>query len=210
MSGLPVDIFDPAGGFLYELFGARPNWATGADSKTAMRNVPRGYYFNHSAFVPAIVEPGQPIPSANEPAAIVDRSAEAAADIGDVGRNILRGPGQSNLDISLAKRVLLAESKGFEFRADSFNVLNHPSRDNPISDIRTDDFGKIVSFSSSPRIVQLVLKFNFRVRGRTCNTEMGVALASAVWISRPPNSSERSKDKIIAAAFRRKTKSFSA
>src|SRR5439155_16361004 len=50
MSGLPVDIFDPGGGFLYGLFGARPNWATGADSKTVMDNIPKGYYFNPSAF----------------------------------------------------------------------------------------------------------------------------------------------------------------
>src|SRR5437879_12432785 len=27
LSGLPVDIFDPTGGLLYGLFGARPNWA---------------------------------------------------------------------------------------------------------------------------------------------------------------------------------------
>jgi hypothetical protein len=36
MSGLPLDIFDPGGGFLYGLFlGARPNWAPGANSKAA-------------------------------------------------------------------------------------------------------------------------------------------------------------------------------
>jgi hypothetical protein len=39
--------------------------------------------------------------------------------------------------------------------------LNHPNRDNPVSDINTADFGKILSFSSSPRIVQFALKFSF-------------------------------------------------
>jgi hypothetical protein len=162
MSGLPVDIFDPGGGFLYGLFGgARPNWAEGANNKTAASNVPRGYYFNPSAFVPALVQPGQPIPSTHDLTAIVDPNAEAATDVGNVGRNILRGSGQSNVDISVGKRFPLAESKTLEFHADFFNVLNHPSRDNPVSDISTADFGRTVSFSSSPRIVQLSLKFNF-------------------------------------------------
>ena len=123
MSGLPVDIFDPGGGFLYGLFGgARPNWAEGANNKTAASNVPRGYYFNPSAFVPALVQPGQPIPSAHDLTAIVDPNAEAATDVGNVVRNILRGPGQSNLDISVGKRFPLAESKTLEFHADFFNV----------------------------------------------------------------------------------------
>jgi hypothetical protein len=56
MSGLPVDIFDPSGGSLYGLFGgARPNWAQGASRRTAITNVPQGYYFNPSAFVEATV-----------------------------------------------------------------------------------------------------------------------------------------------------------
>ena len=61
-----------------------------------------------------------------------------------------------------------------ELRADFFNALNHASRSNPISDIsvaeRADptgrilspgDFGRILNFDSSPRIVQLSLSFNF-------------------------------------------------
>ena len=48
-----------------------------------------------------------------------------------------------------------------ELRWEIFNLLNHANRDNPISDISTGDFGKILSFSSSPRIIQLSLKFNF-------------------------------------------------
>jgi len=161
MSGLPVDIFDPGGGLLYGQFGARPNWTAGANSKTAMNNIPRGYYFNPSAFVAALVQPGQLIPSAYDRTAVVDPGAEAATDIGNVGRNILRGSSQSNVDISLGKRFPLAESKLLEFRADFFNLLNHPNRDNPVSDISTPDFGKVLSFSSSPRIVQFALKLTF-------------------------------------------------
>ena len=161
MSGLPVDIFDPTGGLLYGLFGARPNWAPAANAKIAKNSVPAGYYFNPLAFSQAMVQPGQPIPSAHDPTAIVDPAAEAGTDIGNVGRNVLRGPNQSNLDFSVGKRFPLAESKALEFHADFFNLLNHPNRDNPVSDISTADFGKVLSFSSSPRIVQFALKFVF-------------------------------------------------
>jgi hypothetical protein len=51
--------------------------------------------------------------------------------MGNVGRNVLRGPRRSNLDFSLGKRFPLTESKSLEFHADLFNLLNHPSRDNP-------------------------------------------------------------------------------
>jgi hypothetical protein len=161
MSGLPVDIFDPTGGFLYGLFGARPNWVAGANRQSAMSNVPGGYYFNPGAFAQAIVQPGQPIPSAHDLTAIVDPASEAATDIGTVGRNVLRGPPQSNVDLSVSKQFSLTESKILEVHADLFNVLNHANRDNPVSDISTADFGKVVSFSSSPRIVQLAVKFRF-------------------------------------------------
>ena len=161
MSGLPVDIFDPGGGSLYGLFGARPNWAIGANRRTAMRNVPPGYYFNPSAFSPAIVEPSQPIPSAHDVTAIVNSVTEGGTDIGNVGRNVLRGPEQTNLDFSLGKRFPLPESRAVEAHVDFFNVLNQPSRDNPVSNISTTDFGKVLGVSSSPRIVQLALKFNF-------------------------------------------------
>jgi hypothetical protein len=162
MSGLPVDIFDPTGGYLYGLFfGARPDWAAGASPGTAMKHVPAGYYFNPAAFTQAVIQPGQPIPSAHDPTALVNPNTEAATDIGNVGRNILRGPAQSNLDFSLEKRFVVTESKALEFHADFFNLLNHPNRDNPISDITAADFGKVVSFSSSPRIVQFALKFSF-------------------------------------------------
>jgi outer membrane receptor protein involved in Fe transport len=176
MSGLPIDIVDPAGGTLYGLQGARPNWAPGAGRQTAISNVPPGYYFNPYAFAMAIVQPGQPIPSAHDPTAL---AGDVGTDIGNVGRNVLRGPGQSCVDLSVLKRVPIRESTNLEFRADFFNVLNHRNQNNPISDISTvlatggsidnatgrilspGDFGRILGVSSSPRILQLALVFHF-------------------------------------------------
>jgi hypothetical protein len=82
-------------------------------------------------------------------------------DIGNVGRNILRGPSQSNIDLSFEKRFPLTESKDLRFRADFFNLLNHANQDGPVNDIDAGDFGRIVSFASSPRIIQLSVKFGF-------------------------------------------------
>jgi hypothetical protein len=104
------------------------------------------------------VEPGEPVPSAHDLTAL---AGELGTDIGNVGRNILRGPSQSNFDLSVAKRIALTEMGVLEFEADFFNALNHASRDNPITDISASDFGRSVSFSSSARILQLSLKFNF-------------------------------------------------
>jgi len=158
MSGLPIDLLDPSGGSLYGLAGARPNWASGASRRSALSNIPPGYSFNPAAFVFAEVQAGQAIPSAHDPTAL---APEGGTDLGNVGRNLLRGSSQSNVDFSVGKHIHLTESKDLQFQAEFFNLLNHSNVDNPINDIGADDFGRIVSFSSSPRIVQLSIKFNF-------------------------------------------------
>ena len=45
---------------------------------------------------------------------------------GDSGRNSLAGPGRLNFDMGLFKRFKVTESKFFEFRAEAFNIFNHP------------------------------------------------------------------------------------
>jgi hypothetical protein len=45
---------------------------------------------------------------------------------GDSGRNSLNGPGRVNFDMGLFKHFKVGESKAFEFRAEGFNVFNHP------------------------------------------------------------------------------------
>lgn len=51
-------------------------------------------------------------------------SIPATGEYGNVGRNSLRGPGFSQLDFTLAKRVPFTETQGLEFRADFYNILN--------------------------------------------------------------------------------------
>jgi hypothetical protein len=46
---------------------------------------------------------------------------------GNLGRNTLIGPGVVNLDLSLAKFIAIAEMHRIEFRAEFFNLPNHPN-----------------------------------------------------------------------------------
>jgi hypothetical protein len=45
---------------------------------------------------------------------------------GDSGRNSLNMPRRTNFDMGLFKHFALGESKAFEFRAEAFNIFNHP------------------------------------------------------------------------------------
>lgn len=45
---------------------------------------------------------------------------------GDAGRNSLRNPGRVNFDMALFKHFAIKESMAFEFRAEAFNIFNHP------------------------------------------------------------------------------------
>jgi hypothetical protein len=186
MSGQPIDIVDMGAGSLYGLNNgvnplARPNWAAGATRRTATGNVPAGYFFNPLAFARPIVPTGQLILSSRGAAVSgpVPPGTPFGTDIGNVGRNVLRGPGQSNVDFSLIKRFRAGESKNVEFRAEFFNLLNRVNLSNPISDLnaviptggsidpntgqilKPGDFGRITSTSNNPRLIQFALKLNF-------------------------------------------------
>ena len=59
--------------------------------------------------------------------------------LGNSGRNILRGPGEANLDFSLAKDTplrFLGESGRLEFRAEFFNILNRTAFASPVNNNR--------------------------------------------------------------------------
>jgi hypothetical protein len=48
-----------------------------------------------------------------------------------MSRNTLRGPFQQNWDFSLIKSTKLTERMSFDFRAEFFNIFNHPSFTSP-------------------------------------------------------------------------------
>ncbi len=62
---------------------------------------------------------------------------------GLVGRNSLTGPGISNLDFSLFKNFAVTERQNVQFRAEFFNLFNHPSFDIPVNDFNSPAVGQI-------------------------------------------------------------------
>lgn len=73
----------------------------------------------------------------------------------------LRGPGVSNLDLSVFKNFAVTEKAKVQFRAEVFNVLNHPNFGLPNTNIGSSTAGVIASQVNLPRDVQLALKVIF-------------------------------------------------
>jgi hypothetical protein len=46
---------------------------------------------------------------------------------GNLGRNVMIGPGFVNVDVSFAKTTKITERLSWQFRADAFDILNHPN-----------------------------------------------------------------------------------
>jgi hypothetical protein len=51
----------------------------------------------------------------------------AFGTFGNLGRNSIYGPGYRNLDFSITKNTQLTEQLALQFRAEFFNILNHPN-----------------------------------------------------------------------------------
>jgi Carboxypeptidase regulatory-like domain len=173
MSGLPIDIVDTGAGSFYGLANggnplARPNAVAQAGP------APSGYFFNPFAFSRPVVQAGEPILSSGGFAI----AGATGTDIGNVGRNILRGLRQANVDFAIARRFPFRETKAIEIRAEFLNIFNWVNYANPLSDfngfassggsidslghvVNPGDFGRIISTSNNPRITQFALKIHF-------------------------------------------------
>jgi hypothetical protein len=55
----------------------------------------------------------------------------ALGGLGNMGRNIFRDSGLKNLDLSIFKNFKFKERFGVQFRAEVFNLFNHPTAANP-------------------------------------------------------------------------------
>jgi hypothetical protein len=79
---------------------------------------------------------------------------------GNSGRGIIQGPRFDNLDFGLLKRTTITERFNLQFRAESFNVLNHAQFLDPNSAFGSALFGRVTS-AREPRDIQLGLKLIF-------------------------------------------------
>jgi hypothetical protein len=112
-----------------------------ADQRTSAR------WFNTAAFVnPAAMTPGR---------------------FGNTGRDILIGPGFENWDVSLIKNFVLKEHARLQFRAESFNVFNHPNFTGLNTTVLFDNAGNptrgfgAVNAAGPGRVLSLGLKLLF-------------------------------------------------
>jgi outer membrane receptor protein involved in Fe transport len=92
--------------------------------------------------------------------------AAAPGKFGSAGRNFLIGPDYKDVDFSVLRDIHLGrESRLLQFRAEFFNLFNHPNFDLPSSNFDGNAFGALQSANAfggrPPRQVQLGLKFLF-------------------------------------------------
>jgi hypothetical protein len=90
-----------------------------------------------------------PLTSYNRAAFAVDPNfnGDPGVGLGDAGRNSLRAPGFFQWDFSLMKNFPVREKVTVQFRADFFNILNHPNFGNPDNGICT---GIVAATTTTP------------------------------------------------------------
>jgi hypothetical protein len=81
--------------------------------------------------------------------------------LGDAARVPVVGPDFVNTDFSVIKQFTLPREMGLNFRAEFFNLFNHPEFNLPIGDINQPGFGSVDGTVNNPRLVQLALKLTF-------------------------------------------------
>lgn len=80
---------------------------------------------------------------------------------GSLPRNFFRGPSRTNVDLAVAKITpLYGERVTMELRAEFFNLFNTAQFNDPVTSIRSTNFGQITS-TAPPRIIQFAAKFAF-------------------------------------------------
>lgn len=80
---------------------------------------------------------------------------------GDLGRNIVHSPFEQDWDMYLSKKFPITEKYYLTFRAEAFNVFNHPNFVITNTAFGDQGFGVYSSTIGNPRILQLALKFDF-------------------------------------------------
>ncbi len=87
---------------------------------------------------------------------------------GNLGRNVVIGPGFSDLDFTLIKNTKITERLTWQVRADAFDLLNVADFNQPVSTVGSSTFGLITAGtrvpagdSGSSRQLQLAMKLIF-------------------------------------------------
>jgi hypothetical protein len=88
----------------------------------------------------------------------------AGRQFGDAGRNTLTGPRLANVDFALLKTTKLSEKVSLQFRAEFFNLFNHPNRIRPnfiLENAGGFGYADLGETDATPRRIRLALKLIF-------------------------------------------------
>jgi TonB dependent receptor-like, beta-barrel len=87
---------------------------------------------------------------------------------GNLGRDVARGPGYYEIDTALEKKTPITERLALNFRAEAFNLLNHPIYGDPGGNVSSGSFGVITGQLNdgatgigSSRRLQFMLRLEF-------------------------------------------------
>jgi len=117
------------------------------------------YYFDPNSFTDNATDDSQPPCSAGAVFECYDPGL--LGTLGDTKRTICCGPHISNTDFAILKTFSISETKHVDFRAELFNLFNHPQFFNPDGAVSDgSQFGQVTQVKD-PRLVQFALKFYF-------------------------------------------------
>ncbi|HEY2858445.1 MAG TPA: TonB-dependent receptor [Terracidiphilus sp.] len=156
-SSYPIRISDPYSP------GGSANPATQPNFNCAAKTHTIQQWFNPCAFKNPPQAGPVTDPSTNE----IDEAIAGTIPFGPRGRQAVYGPGFNKLDASLFKSFAIpVHESSLEFRADAFNVLNHPSFGNPGTNLVGSSNQSINSTRFSgiipdARVLQLALRLSF-------------------------------------------------
>ncbi|HEX4020914.1 MAG TPA: TonB-dependent receptor [Acidobacteriaceae bacterium] len=152
-------------GLTNALFGAGYNGVT-----TQALNTRNLTYFNPATFTNAqyvslLDDPVNGVPCAQQNIAHEFASRDCVLSTPSLrtygsARNQFRGPGHTNLNISLAKSTQVFENLNAEMRLEAFNVFNHTEFSQVDTGIGSSTFGQAIT-TYDPRILQIALRLSF-------------------------------------------------
>src|SRR5271165_5388124 len=162
-TGAPITVYDPAGGTAYALASTPSSTATFTPG-FGCANAP-----SHGSPEARLANWVNPLAYTPDPlATLSDGTSSDATVYGNTPRNCIIGPPQKNVDFTLGKTFRLGERQNLRFRADFFNLFNHPSFAIPaatsVSPIVAEAGGgsaPITSTVGTPRLIQFSLKYGF-------------------------------------------------
>jgi len=95
----------------------------------------------------------------------VPGTATVVGTFGNAGRNIVRGPGLNNFDLGVSRFFKLTERQQIQFRAEVFNLANHPAFFFPVQSLSSAAAGTIQRAANNgagaQRQIQFALKYIF-------------------------------------------------